>query len=178
MKWMLIVTILFLQSCSSFENTQRTQNILYKLPEKWQADGNIGILVNQKSQNANFSVKFGGSNYRFEITGAFGMGGIHLELDDYGLKVEGERVNMGLKSWMNQALGWHFPVEHLRAIIFSDVVRHANNLWGRAVFTHKDWLIKIQSYNENGMPKILRFNHKHKQVNIKLRLKNIEVKGL
>jgi outer membrane biogenesis lipoprotein LolB len=177
MKWMLLTTIIFLQGCSLFD-TQRVQKTIYKLPEKWQADGNIGIFVNQERQNASFAVQFGVHNFRFEITSALGMGGMHLEQDGYGLRVDGSRVEMGLNTWMSQKLGWSFPVEHLGAIIFSDKVRRANNLRGRAAFTHKDWRIKISSYDKNSLPKILRFEHKHKNIKIKLRLKNIQIKGL
>ena len=88
-----------------------------------------------------------------------------IKSDAQTLLVNDKPINSTLKHWMNEELGWYFPVQKIPSIVFS-----------RQTKIDTDWQIEVMSYqqlNQTNYPRVVRFSHTSKPIKIKLVLSNI-----
>lgn len=135
------------------------------IPTVWKAQGRVGVVFNDQSENAGFEVEFTENNYRLVLTGTLGFGQFIVQSNEQDLLVNNKSVSTGFKQWMINKFAWYIPIEKLPAIIFMHDQKNTN-----------DWEVDITRYqNINGFsfPRVVRLNHLRKAIKIKLVLGEI-----
>lgn len=137
------------------------------LPKFWQASGKMSIKTPHKLENAHFEIEVKEQNFILILTTAFGFGQVIIEPHTQGLLVNNKVFAGDFKTWMLQKYGWYFPLQNLTPLLFTPNPSPPKN-----------WQISISSppqINPTAHPKIIRFNHLHQSVKIKLAFTHIDI---
>jgi hypothetical protein len=99
------------------------------------------------------------------LTGALGLGQVNILSRAEGLYINANASSLSLEQWMNQELGWHFPLPKLAEIVFL----HRLNI-------DDNWQVNITKYGPYrgaSVAKVISLIHQTKPIKVKLLLKEI-----
>jgi hypothetical protein len=161
---LMLFILLFLQSCTTQPIMQ--QNIIPSdIPNQWGASGRIGAIIDGKSQNSSFDIKFNNQNFELILTGTLGLGQVSIISKSGNLKINNKKSILNLKQFMLQKFGWYFPLNKLGNIVFE----HRLN-------TADDWkldITKFGQYQNASVAKVVKLKHLDKPIKIKIIFKQI-----
>jgi len=165
MKLLLIGCVfLFLQGCETL-NTQTQYNAPSIIPSAWLAKGRASILANDSHQSVSFDIKFIDQEFEMVLVGALGLGEVNLRSTTQGLLVDHVKTPLKLQQWMEQELGWYFPLNTLPSIIFE----HRSDI-------NDEWQVEINKfmpYKGVSVAKMVILQHQDKPIKIKLLLQEV-----
>lgn len=144
---------------------QQSKTTLIDPRGSWQVDGRMSVIVDNKVQQLSFNLKFNGKDFDLTLMGALGMGQTNLVLNASKLSIDGRLTQLSLNQLMTQELGWYFPIEQLRYIIFEQQLS-GNSLWQLQV-------IRLASDQPTKVTKIAKLKHLTKPIKIKLLFQKI-----
>ncbi len=144
---------------------QQSKTTLIDPRGSWQVDGRMSVIVDNKVQQLSFNLKFNGKDFDLTLMGALGMGQANLVLNASKLSIDGRLTQLSLNQLMTQELGWYFPIEQLRYIIFEQQLS-GNSLWQLQV-------IRLASGQPTKVTKIAKLKHLTKPIKIKLLFQKI-----
>ncbi|SHN89297.1 hypothetical protein BHECKSOX_1546 [Bathymodiolus heckerae thiotrophic gill symbiont] len=157
--------LLILQGCATQPIYPQQVIISSDIPSEWQLKGRIGVVTQDKAQNFSFKIKFQQQAFDLALTGALGLGQVNIISQVGGLYIDGNISSLSLKQWMDQELGWHFPLQKLADIVFLHQLNIDDN-----------WQVIISKYGpyrETSVAKVVRLTHQRKPIKVKLLLKEI-----
>jgi outer membrane biogenesis lipoprotein LolB len=161
---LMLFILLLLQSCTTQPVMQQVVTPS-DIPNEWRASGRIGAIIDGKSQNSSFDIKFNNQNFELILTGALGLGQISIISKSTSLKINNKKSILNLKQFMLQKFGWYFPLNKLGNIVFE---HHLN--------TADEWkldITKFEQYQGASMAKVVKLKHLNKPIKIKLIFKQI-----
>ncbi|MBC8493766.1 MAG: hypothetical protein ISR70_00105 [Candidatus Thioglobus sp.] len=164
MKTLLSLLLLLLSSCSTLP-VQQSKTTLIDPQGNWQVNGRLSAIVDNKVQQSSFDLKFSGKDFDLTLMAALGMGQINLVSSASKLRVDGQLTQLSLSQLMTQELGWHFPIEQLRYIIFEQ------QLLGRSLWQLQ--VVKLAPGQPTKVTKIAKLKHLTKPIKIKLLFQEI-----
>lgn len=130
------------------------------IPDIWEANGRIGVINKGQSQSVGFDIKFDHQVFELVLIGTLGLGQISVKSTEKGLFVNETKVELNLEQWMNQTLGWYFPLEELPNIVFQHRLNNQNN-----------WTMNIRKfmiYKGFYLAKVIKLQHQSREIKIKL----------
>lgn len=166
----LLITLFFLlllQSCTTQDSRSKLVIKPGSIPTEWQAKGRLGVIHDNKMQNLGFIVNFNDQAFNLTLTSALGMGEINIVSSVQGLQINGNKLKLDLHQWMQQDLGWYFPLDKLPAIVFQHQL-DVSDVW-------QIQITKFKPFKEVSAAKIIKLNHNNKSIRIKLLLQEITV---
>jgi outer membrane biogenesis lipoprotein LolB len=161
---LMLFILLFLQSCTTQPIMQQVV-IPSDIPSEWRASGRIGAIIDGKSQNSSFDIKFNNQNFELILTGTLGFGQINIISNSSGLKINNKKSVLNLKQFMLQKFGWYFPLNKLGNIVF----KHNLNL----IDEWKLDITKFSQYQGVSVAKVVKLKHSNKPIKIKIIFKQI-----
>jgi outer membrane biogenesis lipoprotein LolB len=161
---LMLFILLLLQSCTTQPIMQQVV-IPSDIPSEWRASGRIGAIIDGKSQNSSFDIKFNNQNFELILTGTLGFGQINIISNSSSLKINNKKSTLNLKQFMLQKFGWYFPLNKLGNIVF----KHNLN-------TNDEWkldITKFSQYQGVSVAKVVKLKHSNKPIKIKIIFKQI-----
>ena len=155
---------LFLQGCEML-NTQTQYNTPDVIPNAWIAKGRASILANDNHQSVIFDIKFIDQEFEMVLVGALGLGKVNLHSTAQGLLVDHVQTPLKLQQWMEQELGWYFPLNTLPNIVFNQRL-NINDEWQVEIN-------KFMPYKSASIAKMVILQHQNKPIKIKLLLQEV-----
>ena len=156
-----LFVFLFLQGCTTLDT--RTQSVESSvIPSIWNASGRIGVISQGQSQSLGFDIEFNHRAFDLTLIGALGLGQVSVKSTAQGLFINKVKTNLNLQQWMNQELGWYFPLEKLPNIVFQ------YQLSGNPNWTVE--VSKFMKYENSYLAKVIKLKHQSQSIKIKLLL--------
>jgi outer membrane biogenesis lipoprotein LolB len=155
---------LFLQGCETL-NTQTHYSAPSVTPDAWSAKGRAGVLVNDNNQSISFDISFVDQEFEMALVGALGLGEVNIRSTESGLFIDHAQTSLNLQQWMEQELGWDFPLHSLPDIIFE-----------HRLDVQSEWQVEISkfmSYQGVSVAKIVKLQHRNNPIKIKLLLQEV-----
>ncbi|MDC9726692.1 MAG: lipoprotein insertase outer membrane protein LolB [Candidatus Thioglobus sp.] len=159
-----LLLLLLLSSCSTLPVPQ-SKTTLIDPQGSWQVNGRLSAIVDNKAQQSSFKLKFNGKDFDLTLTGVLGIGQMNLTSSASKLRVDGQLTQLSLNQLMTQELGWYFPIEQLRYIIFEQQLL-GDSLWQLQS-------VKLAPGQSTKVTKIAKLKHLTKPIKIKLLFQEI-----
>jgi hypothetical protein len=156
---------LFLQGCTTLETLEPRDILPNSVPNVWQAEGRISVIIDEKLQSSSFEITFKGQEFKLTLLGLLGFGQIAIHSSELGLSINKTQTSLSLKQWMNRKLGWYFPLEKLGNIIFKHSLNESPK-W-------RTDIKKFTPYQGANLAKLVALQHRTKPIKIKLLFKEI-----
>lgn len=160
----LILLLLLIQGCTL--QPVKPESVLSQgVPDVWQTQGRMSISSDTHRQSYQFDIGFDHDNYQIKLSAPLGLAAVQIVSDNQQIRVNNQVIDMSLTQWLEEELGWSFPLETLAEIIFQPQVVNL-----------KDWqidIIKYQTIESFRYPKILRLKHQNQAIKIKLLISKV-----
>ena len=152
--------ILLLFGCSS--TIERVNNDKpHTIPSAWNMSGKLSVNGAKGYQSAEYLIAFNHKDFQLKLTSAIAMSQWLIDSKNQQLSINQKTVDANLEQWMQHQMGWYFPIRELRKIVFNQEFNDPN--WQLSILRYQQ--IKNQRY-----PKILKLEHKHQSIQIKLQI--------
>ncbi len=136
----------------------------HAIPSVWNMSGKLSVNGVKGYQSAEYQIAFNHTDFQLKLTSVLAMGQWLIDSKNQQLIINQKTIHDDLQAWMHTQMGWHFPIKKLKNIVFNQGFRDPN------------WQLSIQRYqqiNNQRYPKILKLEHKHEPIQIKLQISQV-----
>jgi len=114
----------FLQGCTTLESKPVKPNPSLATPTQWQAQGRVGVSMNERNQTVGFIIDAKNQDYTLTLSASLGVGQISVKSNAQSLWVDGKAIESNLKQWMINEFGWYFPIyQQINGVSYPRIVR-------------------------------------------------------